>query len=774
MRFYVPSVRLWALIETVRLAIVHFLGDGWPRSRTTIALVLGVGTAGCGAPSSEYVGSATCGSCHAEAYDAWKASDHMRAMQLPTDESILGDFGGATFNHFGDRYLFTKRDSSFVVVYNGDSLDVAYTFGHDPLQQYLLPTHGGRMQALTVAWDVGGQKWYSLYPNEPTPDGDALNWKSAHLNWNYMCSDCHSTGLKRGYDLATDSYKTTWDELTVGCEACHGPGRKHVSWANDPSGDDPFRLVAKEPLVKEVGRPTTRALEQEINTCARCHSRRVGLTEGFDPTAPYLDQYAPALLSDSLYYSDGQIREEVFEYGSFLQSKMAQKGVTCSDCHNVHSGRLKQEGNALCASCHEGSQYDTEVHTGHKPGTEAASCITCHMPARTYMGVDPRRDHRFSVPDPVLSRDLGSPDVCASCHPARSATWAASQIQLIRSGNPNKKPERTNTAARAMLALKERAADATIAVRTALMDSSTASIKKGSLLARLGGSSDPEAVHLVMLGLQSRAAVEVVGSLQALRTWAGMLPGPDFSKQLEHPVRWVRAEAVATALTFGSTDWTVDGPSRALKEYVASQNAVAERPEAHLNLGRMHESLRQFDLADQEYERAVRIDSLSADYGLEMALFRGRASQTYQENDPTAYAKWRKKAEESFAKAGSLKGPVRSEVLYLFGLFLAEDPVRMSDAAAVLNESVRLDPTNARKVYNSGLAFQQLKQMQPAEARLKQAMELGLQEAKDALVILYMQNGRWREAAPLNAELIVSFPDRDDLKTRGKYIADQL
>ena len=730
--------------------------------------------AGCASPSTEYVGSATCGSCHSEAYAAWKTSDHMRAMQLPTSETVAGDFNDVPFDHFGDQYLFTKRDSAYVVVYNGDSLDVAYTFGYSPLQQYLLPTHGGRLQALTVAWDETGKKWYSLYPDEATPEGDALNWKSAHLNWNYMCADCHSTGLKRGYDLASDTYETSWDELTVGCEACHGPGKAHVSWAESPKGEDPFLIAIKDKVEPGIGRPNTAALEVEINMCAQCHSRRVGLTAAHDPKASYLDQYAPSLIEDSLYFGDGQIREEVYVYTSFLQSKMAQKGVTCSDCHNVHSGELKRPGNALCTGCHESAQYDTAVHTGHLPQTEAAACVSCHMPARTYMGVDPRRDHRFAVPDPILSKDIKSPNVCASCHPGKTAAWAAAEIALVRSNNPKAKPYRVNTVARAAQALKAQAVDAVAQVQLALSDSTAAHISKGSLLARLGGSSDPEAVRLVMLGLQSSAPAEVVGSLRALRAWAGMLPGPDLSPLFGNPVRWVRTEAVATALAFGTTNWTLSGPAGALKEYVASQKAVGERPEAHLNLGRMNESLRQFDLADSAFKDAVRIDSTAAEYWLEMALFRGRAAQTLRDTDLVAFAKWRQKAEESFAKAAFLPSPLRSDVLYLFGLFLAEDPVRLPDAAAVLKESVRLDPSHARKAYNAGLAFQQMKAMDSAEALLEKAVELGLDEAQDALVILYMQNGRWGEAKALNAQLMKAFPDRNDLKERSDYIASQL
>jgi len=718
----------------------------------------------------------------------------MRAMQLPTADAVLGDFSNVSFQHFDDTYTFTTRDSTFVVVANGDSLDVAYTFGHFPLQQVLLPAHGGRLQALTVAWDVQKKEWYSLYPDEPTPDGDDLNWKSEHLNWNYMCADCHSTGLDRGYDLKTDTYSTTWEEMTIGCEACHGPAKAHVDWAERPKGDDPFAVNVRAEVVPGVGRPTMAALELDVNTCARCHSRRVALDESFDHNGSFLDQYAPSLLEDSLYFADGQIREEVYVYGSFMQSKMAQKGVTCVDCHDPHSGKIKLPGNALCSSCHESATYDTALHSGHQVSRDGAiagaekavlnaqvaaiQCVSCHMPERTYMGVDPRRDHRFGIPDPLLSAELGSPDVCASCHPDKSASWAAGQIDVLRT---SEMPVR-NLAARAARAVSSQPQDAPMdqlqdamsLVQTALRDSLTASINKASLLARLGQIPNPESVRMVMLGLGAESAMERVGALRAVSEWAGLLPAPDFERLFVDSTKWVRLEAVSTALAFGETSWSGEVASKALAEYVASQQAVAERPEAHVNLGRMYENLNNADGAQKEFETMVRIDSTSANLWLELALFRGREAGRRRTVDPASYQEWRNSAEQAFKSAAMLESPLRSDILYMFGLFLADDRPRMPDAANVLKEASRLDPDHPRKAYNAGLAFQQLGVAPDAEALLRRAVKAGDLNANDALIILFMQNERWDEAQILNDQLITDSPNRTELLERRAYIASEL
>lgn len=739
---------------------------------------LGFWVAGCGKPATQYVGSATCGSCHSDAFQSWQASDHKKAMEVPSSETVLASFAGEEFNHFGDRYRFIKKDSSFVVITGdtaakSDSFVVAYTFGHYPLQQYLLPTHKGRLQALTVAWDTNKEEWFSLYPDEATPEGDVLHWKSSNLNWNYMCADCHSTGLKRGFDVATDTYNTTWEEVTVGCEACHGPGSNHLSWAERASSSekDPYLTSAKTKVVPGVGRTSTAELKVELNTCARCHSRRIALTEDFDHTKDYLDQYGPSLLQDSLYYDDGQIKDEVYVYGSFMQSKMAQKGVVCSDCHDPHTAKLRLEGNALCVTCHAGTTYDTQTHTGHETITD---CVTCHMPTTTYMGVDPRRDHRFGIPNPEISALVGSPDVCASCHEGKGATWATNQIGVLRASTSANLPlvgqgplqaHPSELLPRAVDALKKASPDALQKVERALGSPEISSIQKGSLLARLGSSPDAEALRFVLTGLKAEDPTERVGALRALSGWAGRLPAPDLSTLLRDPVKWVRLEAVSATLAYGATNWNEDGLSEVLQEYIRSQQAVADRPESHVNLGRMYESLSKYDEAERAFGVAVALDSMGAGWWLEKAMFLGRKAQ----RQPSAEA--RADAERAFGKAASFPDPLRSDVLYMMGLFLAEDAVRLPDAALVLKEASKLAPSNARMAYNAGLAHQKLGLKAEAEGLLTKASKLGLVEADDALVIFYIQNARWPEAMKLNESLISRFPSRTDLVDRKQFIA---
>ena len=148
---------------------------------------------------SGYVGAATCAGCHEDEHNLWQGSHHDLAMQPATAETVLGDFSGATFEYFGTTSTFLRKNDTFHVRTDGPDGElteypIAYTFGLDPLQQYLIEMPGGRLQALSILWDSrakaeGGQRWYHLYPDEPIRAGDELHWAGLNQNWNFMCAD---------------------------------------------------------------------------------------------------------------------------------------------------------------------------------------------------------------------------------------------------------------------------------------------------------------------------------------------------------------------------------------------------------------------------------------------------------------------------------------------------------------------------------------------------------------------------------------------------------
>ncbi len=410
--------------------------------------------------AANYVGREACVNCHQQQHDLWQGSHHDLAMQHANDKSVLGDFSNATLSYAGVDSRFYKKNKKFMVRTDGadgrlHDYEIKYTFGVIPLQQYLIEFEDGRLQALTIAWDSrnktdGGQRWFHLYPDETITHQDELHWTRVSFNWNGMCAECHSTNLQKKYDSDSDTFKTSWSEIDVSCEACHGPASNHVKWSEKKQGWKEFNNKGLNVVFDErkdvywkfnldtgsALRSQLRNTQKEIEVCAQCHSRRSAISDDYQPGKSFSDHYMPRLLDEGMYFADGQIQDEVYVYGSFLQSKMYHKGVTCSDCHEPHSLQLRQEGNGVCLQCHTAEKFDSKKHHFHESDSKGALCAECHMPARDYMVVDPRHDHSIRIPRPDLSVSLNTPNACNQCHQDKGSKWAAKQVVQWYGKNP--------------------------------------------------------------------------------------------------------------------------------------------------------------------------------------------------------------------------------------------------------------------------------------------------------------------------------------------------
>ncbi len=395
-------------------------------------LLTWAGTAG----AQDYVGSEACVECHQDEVAAWETSHHALAWTKVESGSVVADFNGTAFEHDGMSVSFRMAaglPSAEVTEKDGSVTEypVHSVVGIEPLQQYLFETEPGRLQSFDVVWDTENGRWFHLYPDQDLPPDDGLHWTGPYKNWNARCAECHATGFVKNYDGATRQYASTQAEIGVGCEACHGPASAHLEWVAGKSPADGLNAFG---FPMSWGRGQT---EAEIQQCAGCHSRREALADGNPlPGTAYHDAYNLAVLRPGLYHPDGQILDEVYVYGSFLQSKMYHKGVGCMDCHDAHRAELIADGNGVCTQCHSPAgnpkfpslalqNYDTLEHHHHPEGSEGKQCKSCHMIERTYMGVDGRRDHSFRIPRPDLA--LGA-DACTDCHRDKTQIWAAEKV----------------------------------------------------------------------------------------------------------------------------------------------------------------------------------------------------------------------------------------------------------------------------------------------------------------------------------------------------------
>lgn len=515
------------------------------------------------AEAGSYTGNAVCADCHEQAAADWTNSHHDLAMQEANPETVLGDFNHATFDYFGVTTRFSREGDKFFITTDNaagalQTYPVLYVFGVEPLQQYLLPLGNGRLQALSVAWDTrpkaeGGQRWFHLYPDEKIAAGDPLHWTGGFFNWNTRCAECHSTDVKKRYDAAKDRFDTHYEQVDVGCEACHGAGRQHAELARagtlSPTQTG-FAMSLKargEWGWSEGADIATRSepldANHQIDACARCHARRGTLGE-YHPGKPLLDTHRLAIIEEPLYWPDGQIRDEVYVYGSFIQSKMHQAGVTCSNCHNPHSNQLLVEGNGVCAQCHLASTYDNPKHHRHQIASAGSTCVDCHMPSQRYMGVDARRDHSMRIPRPDLSMSTGAPNACNQCHTDRSADWAYSA--LLNWGVQF--AELRNHPARAFHAAgRGDVRAAPILVETANNEKNTAMLR-ASAITHLGRLLPERLMPSLSLWLESEdplirlAAVEAVGRLPPDQRQQHLLP---VSQDRALAVRMMAAEQLA-------------------------------------------------------------------------------------------------------------------------------------------------------------------------------------------------------------------------------------
>jgi Flp pilus assembly protein TadD len=599
-----------------------------------------------------FVGSEACAGCHQAQATLWRGSQHSRAMAHADDKSVLGNFANASFDNYGVRSRFFRSDGKFLVETDGPdgklaTFEVKYTFGIDPLQQYLIEFPDGRLQALSIAWDSrptqqGGQRWFHLYPNEQIKHDDVLHWTKLNQNWNFMCAECHSTGVRKNYDAVNDRFATTFSEISVGCEACHGQGSRHVAWARErqswwPFGkwDDPSKGLAEHfserrdvswsinPATGNAARSSApRTLRAEVETCGLCHARRGQFSEAWNPGRWLSETHTVAPIRQGLYHADGQMLDEVYNYGSFKQSKMFAAGVTCSDCHEPHSGKLRAAADGTCLQCHAADKYAVATHRQHEAVTPPLSCASCHMPERTYMVVDRRHDHSFRVPRPDVSAKLATPNACNDCHSDKSAEWAASAVE--RWHGPSRKG--LQSYAEAFHAAWTGRSDAATLLRQIAADRNVPAFARASALTELHASASN--ANLARAGLSDPDPMVRIGALTMLEDVPSNQLWPLVAPLLSDSNRGVRISAVrllASVPKLSPPPGDRERFERAAAEFVAAQRLNADRPEARSALANFYARRGLAAEAEAEYKAALRLSPQFAPAAINLAdLYRQR------------------------------------------------------------------------------------------------------------------------------------------------------
>ena len=624
-----------------------------------------------------YIGSNKCIDCHSTQFKEWKESHHFFSMNEASPKYVKGNFN-TTFTYNKIKYKFTQENNSYFIHADDENgkikkYPVKYTFGTEPLQQYLIPTSKGKLQAFNIAWDTKKKIWFHLFPKEKVDYKSPFHWTGYQHNWNNRCAECHSTNLQKNF--IDDTYKTTFSEINVSCESCHGPASNHLVWTKEKEIKNKGLIVDLNDrgVWESNGGKTLKRKDifkhgSQVENCASCHSLRQKIkkeTIGEN----YLDAFHPRFIEPGRYFPGGQIKEEVYVYGSFKQSKMYHGGVVCTDCHKPHNLKLRAEGNALCLRCHTIENYASKKHHGHSLKGKGSKCVNCHMPERTYMVVDPRRDHKFVIPRP----DLTTNNACMSCH--KDGKWVSENFKKLW---PTLKTadDWEITFMQAMQLTPGIDKD----LLKLIKNPEVPDIIRGSAV-KLSNSYPLILAQAIDFALKSNESLLVLAGLEA----SSSVPNLEhlIKNLLNHPLNLIRSQAALSLKQRGIN-------SQAMGEYIDSLKLHIDDPSTLVNLGNLDVGDKKFDRAHDYFNQAIKLDPhLIPAYVNKADLYRvqgmdAKAEKVLKEaltinskSSETHLAlgmvyvrlKNSKKAVEHFKRATKF-GPDNSQALYMYALAL--------------------------------------------------------------------------------------------------------
>ncbi len=672
-----------------------------------------------------YVGDKNCVTCHQTEVDLWKGSHHDLAMQIAEKTTVLGNFNNVETIIDGVEYFFFKKGNDFLVkikeIDNSEKeYKITYTFGVTPLQQYLVDFEKGKKQVLRVTWDVINKKWYHQYKGDIIQPHDWLHWTKTAQNWNTMCAECHSTNLKKNYLIEEDGFDTSYSIINVSCESCHGPAEKHLAWAENPSDDKNSYILSPKKQ------------KEQLNLCATCHARRAKLTENYVPGEKFEDQYMVQNITNNYYHDDGQIDDEDYVYGSFMQSKMFDEGIKCNDCHNVHTLKLKFEGNKLCLQCHVPANYETENHYFHKSNTEASLCINCHMTGKNYMGNDFRRDHSFRIPRPDQSEKYGTPNACTECHKDKSNNWAAN---VIKDKYGDKRAPHFSDAL--LMSTKNNLTEGQRnQLDNFINDLNFPEIARATVIENLDYYT-PKQFKPLLIALKDSSAIVRYNALIKFRN----LPPQDrLSVALEHMNDSIKLVRIgATQLVIGLDENTLSGINKS--NFIKSRNelqtmlfANADFSTGRLQLGDYYFQNNDVNNAIKHYEMALKKDSLLLPVYSNLAT-----SYSLTNNFEKA-----SKTLEIWISLDSENGRPH----YLKALLNFENK-NEEIAVSELKTALKLNPNDTRSLYNlATYYYQDSKDLKQAETYIKSALKIDAEnpDFEYLLALIYKEQSKIPQA----------------------------
>jgi tetratricopeptide (TPR) repeat protein len=693
------------------------------------------------ADRSAYAGSASCRQCHPHFYALWSKENHglaERPVSMKLDQAAF--VPARSFRAGSQTNFVALTNGSFFITSVGlsghpEAHRVERVIGNDPLREFLVSAPGGRWQVMEAAYDPHRNEWFDVFGNENRRPGEWGHWTGRGMNWNSMCAACHNTALQKNYDEAADSYHTTMAEPRVSCEACHGPLKAHVDWE---------RKYHDQGMVDPTMPKRTPA--QIMDTCASCHARRVDLTGDFKPGDSFFNHYDLSIVDHSgLFYPDGQVHDEDYEFSAFMGSKMHQAGVTCLDCHPRSANAPKLQGNAMCLRCH-GSGYmkapiiNPEEHSHHAVGSTGDECVGCHMPVTVYMQRHPRHDHGLTIPDPLLTKKFGIPNACNRCHIDKDTDWALAAVEKWY-GSKMDRPTRERAEWIALARQGNSSArEPLVTVLTGETNPYWQAVAAGLLDQWVDDPRVADALTHCLDNTNPLVRVNSIRSLEPLAEEPGSIVAGKVRRLLDDPCRDVR---ISAAWVLRSSLDTNTPAGRDLWHYLEIN---ADQPAGQMQKGEFYFARGDLPAALEHYQKAVAWDPNSAPIHSEFAVVLSAANHN----------------QEAIAQMEAACQLAPREAEYRYRLGLAWNEVgNLSKTIESLEAAVKLDPQYARAWYNLGLAQNQAGQVDAALEALTRAETLSPTEANIpyARATILAHAGRIAEARTAAQRALTLQPD---------------
>ncbi|MEO0508357.1 MAG: cytochrome c3 family protein [Verrucomicrobiota bacterium] len=642
-------------------------------------------------------GPSSCVECHADEVAQWQQSHHAKANRPVSKELDSSAFTPTReISESGVNYRLETLDGKFwlkVFEESGEQTDYELigVIGETPIRQYLTRLEGNKFQTISASYDVINDKWVDVFAGENRVPGEWGHWTGQGMNWNANCAYCHTTEFAKGYDFDSDRYDSRWIQQGIACAECHTGLEDHLQAAHSGS-------YAALPILNK---------RQIEDNCVTCHSRRDQLTsDAFSTGDAYHDHFSLSLPDQQgLYFPDGQIRDEVFVHASFQMSRMAHAGVSCMDCHNPHSLEriLPVENNMLCMRCHENGYMDAPTiepvaHSFHPEGSTGNQCVNCHMPKRVYMQVDPRADHGFHSPDPLMTKELGIPNACSSCHTDEPVDWAVEYAEQWYGEKLAKSRQRQR--ARTIQAAYEYS-PAALPALLKLLETEDIAAWRATYTGLIGNDiPDPTAIQAIEAGKGDESPMvreRAIGALSQIERDSKFA-----LDALSDPSRSVRISAsrALTTLNLPISDAT------AAKDWDEYLEFNIDRPQSLLIKANQAAIDQKLPELRKYLERAIKYDSLNPGIYRQSAILLSMAGLN-KEARTKLFTGWE-------------IAPNNATFPYSLGLLAAEtEDLQM--AIGYLEEAVAIQPDFSRAWYNLSLAYQQNNQPEAAARAMRRA-----------------------------------------------------